>query len=36
MQLSSLTIIVTGAAQKMGAHFARRLAEAGPRSPPAT
>lgn len=29
MQLSSLKIIVTGAAQGMGAHFARRLAEAG-------
>jgi 3-oxoacyl-[acyl-carrier protein] reductase len=29
MQLSSLKVIVTGAAQGMGAHFARRLAEAG-------
>jgi 3-oxoacyl-[acyl-carrier protein] reductase len=29
MQLSSLKIIVTGAAQGMGAHFAHRLAEAG-------
>jgi 3-oxoacyl-[acyl-carrier protein] reductase len=29
MQLSQLQIIVTGAAQGMGAHFARRLAEAG-------
>jgi 3-oxoacyl-[acyl-carrier protein] reductase len=29
MQLSSLKIIVTGAAQGMGAHFAQRLAEAG-------
>jgi len=29
MQLSQLKIIVTGAAQGMGAHFARRLAEAG-------
>jgi 3-oxoacyl-[acyl-carrier protein] reductase len=29
MQLSSLKIIVTGAAQGMGAHFARRLHEAG-------
>lgn len=29
MQLSSLKIIVTGAAQGMGAHFTRRLAEAG-------
>src|SRR6185503_12852549 len=29
MQLSTLKIIVTGAAQGMGAHFARRLAEAG-------
>src|SRR3954471_5064845 len=29
MTLSSLKIIVTGAAQGMGAHFARRLAEAG-------
>ena len=29
MQLSDLKIIVTGAAQGMGAHFARRLAEAG-------
>jgi 3-oxoacyl-[acyl-carrier protein] reductase len=29
MQLSSLKIIVTGAAQGMGAHFVRRLAEAG-------
>ena len=29
MQLSHLKIIVTGAAQGMGAHFARRLAEAG-------
>jgi 3-oxoacyl-[acyl-carrier protein] reductase len=29
MQLSSLKIIITGAAQGMGAHFARRLAEAG-------
>ncbi len=29
MNLSSLKIIVTGAAQGMGAHFARRLAEAG-------
>jgi 3-oxoacyl-[acyl-carrier protein] reductase len=29
MQLSSFKIIVTGAAQGMGAHFARRLAEAG-------
>ena len=29
MQLSSLKIIITGAAQGMGAHFARRIAEAG-------
>jgi 3-oxoacyl-[acyl-carrier protein] reductase len=29
MQLSQMKIIVTGAAQGMGAHFARRLAEAG-------
>lgn len=29
MQLSSFKIIVTGAAQGMGAHFAKRLAEAG-------
>src|SRR5687767_82984 len=29
MNISSLKIIVTGAAQGMGAHFARRLAEAG-------
>ena len=29
MELSDLRIIVTGAAQGMGAHFARRLAEAG-------
>ncbi|MBA3538290.1 MAG: SDR family oxidoreductase [Deltaproteobacteria bacterium] len=29
MNLSSLKIIVTGAAQGMGAHFTRRLAEAG-------
>src|SRR3954471_18210908 len=29
MTLSSLKIIVTGAAQGMGAHFSRRLAEAG-------
>ncbi|SRR6266568_1351548 len=29
MELSELKIIVTGAAQGMGAHFARRLAEAG-------
>ncbi len=29
MQLSSLKIIITGGAQGMGAHFARRLAEAG-------
>src|SRR5262245_16846565 len=29
MQLSDLKIIVTGAAQGMGAHYARRLAEAG-------
>lgn len=29
MQLSDFKIIVTGAAQGMGAHFARRLAEAG-------
>jgi 3-oxoacyl-[acyl-carrier protein] reductase len=29
MQLSQLKIIVTGAAQGMGAHFAHRLAEAG-------
>jgi 3-oxoacyl-[acyl-carrier protein] reductase len=29
MQLSSLKIIVTGGAQGMGAHFAKRLAEAG-------
>ena len=29
MELSSLKIIVTGAAQGMGAHFAKRLAEAG-------
>jgi 3-oxoacyl-[acyl-carrier protein] reductase len=29
MQLSSLKVIVTGGAQGMGAHFARRLAEAG-------
>jgi 3-oxoacyl-[acyl-carrier protein] reductase len=31
MELSELKIIVTGAAQGMGAHFARRLAEAGAR-----
>lgn len=29
MQLSSLKVIVTGAAQGMGAHFSKRLAEAG-------
>jgi 3-oxoacyl-[acyl-carrier protein] reductase len=29
MQLKDLKVIVTGAAQGMGAHFARRLAEAG-------
>lgn len=29
MQLSSLKIIITGAAQGMGAHFARRIVEAG-------
>ena len=29
MELSDLRIIVTGAAQGMGAYFARRLAEAG-------
>jgi 3-oxoacyl-[acyl-carrier protein] reductase len=29
MELSKLKIIITGAAQGMGAHFARRLAEAG-------
>src|SRR3569623_231258 len=29
MQLSSLKLIITGAAQGMGAHLARRLAEAG-------
>ena len=29
MQLSTLKIIITGAAQGMGAHFARRLVEAG-------
>jgi len=29
MQLSDLKVIVTGGAQGMGAHFARRLAEAG-------
>jgi 3-oxoacyl-[acyl-carrier protein] reductase len=29
MELSKLKIIVTGAAQGMGAHFARRIAEAG-------
>src|SRR5262245_7644089 len=29
MNLSQLKIIITGAAQGMGAHFARRLAEAG-------
>src|SRR5438128_4995162 len=29
MQLSQLKIIITGAAQGMGAHFVRRLAEAG-------
>jgi 3-oxoacyl-[acyl-carrier protein] reductase len=29
MELSQLRIVVTGAAQGMGAHFARRLAEAG-------
>ncbi len=29
MELSDLRIVVTGAAQGMGAHFARRLAEAG-------
>src|SRR6476659_6726342 len=29
MQLSQLKIIITGGAQGMGAHFARRLAEAG-------
>ena len=29
MNLSQLKIIVTGAAQGMGAHFARRLAEGG-------
>jgi NAD(P)-dependent dehydrogenase (short-subunit alcohol dehydrogenase family) len=31
MQLASLKVIVTGAARGMGAHFARRLAEAGAR-----
>lgn len=31
MQLSDLKVIVTGGAQGMGAHFARRLAEAGAR-----
>jgi 3-oxoacyl-[acyl-carrier protein] reductase len=31
MELSELRIIVTGGAQGMGAHFARRLAEAGAR-----
>ena len=31
MELSELRVIVTGAAQGMGAHFARRLAEAGAR-----
>jgi 3-oxoacyl-[acyl-carrier protein] reductase len=31
MQLSELKVIVTGAARGMGAHFARRLAEAGAR-----
>ena len=29
MELSKLKIIITGGAQGMGAHFARRLAEAG-------
>jgi 3-oxoacyl-[acyl-carrier protein] reductase len=29
MKLSDLKIIVTGAARGMGAHFSRRLAEAG-------
>ena len=29
MKLSDLKIIITGAAQGMGAHFAQRLAEAG-------
>ena len=29
MQLSDLKVIVTGGAQGMGAHFAKRLAEAG-------
>src|SRR5690348_7522949 len=29
MELSKLKIIITGAAQGMGAHFARRVAEAG-------
>src|ERR1043165_163563 len=33
MELSSLKMIVTGAAQGMGAHFARRLAEAGAQVP---
>jgi 3-oxoacyl-[acyl-carrier protein] reductase len=31
MQLSELKIVITGAARGMGAHFARRLAEAGAR-----
>jgi 3-oxoacyl-[acyl-carrier protein] reductase len=31
MELADLKVIVTGAAQGMGAHFARRLAEAGAR-----
>ena len=31
MELSELRVIVTGAAQGMGAHFARKLAEAGAR-----
>src|SRR5579871_1023093 len=31
MKLSDVKVIVTGAAQGMGAHFARRLAEAGAR-----
>ena len=36
VELRDLKVIVTGGAQGMGAHFARRLAEAGAPSPPAT
>ena len=36
MKLNELKIIVTGGAQGMGAHFARRLPRPAPRSPPAT